>query len=145
MRKIIELLEQSTYQPGDKIGRWAFLYLEPKTPDSAKNFAQCSTCQLFLPGKKRCGIFGPDDKVKANASCGLYIQGEPNDQQPITNWVTPEQAGYVEGQVRCENCSWYNKGTCTLFADIDAAMSDTFDLGSSVSAKGCCNAWESKK
>ena len=141
MRKIISLLEAAGYKKGDRIGRWAFIYMEPKDPDSAKEFAQCSTCQLFMPGKKRCGIFGPDDVVKANASCGLYLQGKPHDTQPIQNIVTPAAAGYVEGQVRCENCSWYKDGTCELFANLDKAMPDTFNLGSTVSPKGCCNAW----
>lgn len=142
IRRMIELLEGSAYKRGQRIGRWAFLYLEPKTPEDARDFAQCSTCQLFLPGKKRCAIFGPDDVVKANASCGLYIQGKPHDNQEIINRVTPLQAGYVEGQVRCENCNWYKNGTCDLFAMLDEKLPDTFDLGSSVSPKGCCNAWE---
>ena len=141
MREIISLLEQAAYKKGDKIGRWAFLYMEPSDPGSAKDFAQCSTCQLFMPGKKRCGIFGPDDVVKANASCGLYLQGKPHDDQPIQAIVSPEAAGYVEGKVRCENCSWYDDGICGLFADLDEKMPDTFDLGSTVSPKGCCNAW----
>ena len=141
MRELIGLLEGAAYDKGDPIGRWAFLYLEPDTPESAEQFAQCSTCSLFLPGKKRCAIFGPDDVVKSNASCGLYIQGKPHDNQKIAGTVTPEQAGYVEGQVRCENCSWYKDGTCDLFAQLDKNMPDTFRLGSTVSPKGCCNAW----
>jgi hypothetical protein len=141
IRKIIDLLEQASYKKGDKIGRWAFIYLEPKTPEMAKDFAQCSSCQLFLPGKQRCAIFSYTDVVKANASCGLYINGKPHDNQKIQSQVTPEQAGYVEAQVRCENCSWYKSGTCDLFATLDKTLPDTFELGSTVSPKGCCNAW----
>jgi hypothetical protein len=141
MRAIINLLE--SYKKGDKIGRWAFIYLEPKktTGETYNQFAQCSTCDLFLPGKKRCGIFGKNDVVVANASCGLYIQGQPHDDQPIQDVVTPDEAGYVIGQVRCENCSWYKKGKCELFAMLDDKMSDTFKLGADVDPKGCCNAW----
>ena len=80
-------------------------------------------------------------QVVANASCGLYIQGRPHDDQPIQDVVTPDEAGYVLGQVRCENCSWYKNGTCELFAQLDRQMPDTFDLKDSVSASGCCNAW----
>ena len=141
IRRIINLLETAGYAKGDPIGRWAFLYLEPKDPAGSKDFAQCKTCQLFMPGKKSCGIFGPDDVVKANASCGLYLQGKPHDDQPMQEIVTPEAAGYVEGAVRCENCSWYKDGQCDLFAQLDKAMPDTFKLGSTVSPKGCCNAW----
>jgi len=138
MRSIISLVEKA-YKKGDKIGRWAFLYLEPKTP--MDDFAQCSTCELFLPGKERCGIFGPNDKVVANASCGLYIQGQPHDEQPIQDIVTPDEAGYVLGQVRCENCSWFENNGCNLFKMLDEKMPDVFDLGDKVKAKGCCNAW----
>lgn len=140
MREILSLLEKAAYKKGDRIGRWAFLYMEP-TPSQAKEFAQCSTCQLFMPGKERCGIFGKDDVVKANASCGLYLHGKPNDDQPIQGIVTPKDAGYVEGQVRCENCTWYKGSKCELFAKLDETMPDTFNLGSKVDAKGCCNAW----
>jgi hypothetical protein len=138
MRSLIRLLEKA-YKKGDKIGRWAFLYLESKTP--IDQFAQCSTCELFLPGRERCGIFGKNDKVVANASCGLYIQGKPHDDQPIQDIVTPEESGYVLGQVRCENCSWFKNGTCDLFAMLNEKIPDTFELGSTVSPQGCCNAW----
>jgi len=140
MRKLINLLEKSTYKRGGKIGRWAFLYMEP-TPAKSENFAQCSTCQLFMPGKQRCGIFGKDDVVKANGSCGLYLQGVPHDDQPIQDIVTPEASGYVEANVRCENCGWFENGSCGLFVMLDDKIPDTFDLGGKVDAKGCCNAW----
>ena len=68
MRAIINLLE--AYKKGDKIGRWAFIYLEPKTKSGENHdqFAQCSTCQLFMPGKKRCGIFGDRKSTRLNSS-----------------------------------------------------------------------------
>jgi hypothetical protein len=138
MRSIISLLEKA-YKKGDKIGRWAFLYFTSK--NNIEDFAQCSTCELFLPGKERCGIFGPNDEVIANASCGLYIQGQPHDDQHIQDIVTPEEAGYVIGQVRCENCSWFENNKCKLFAQLDEKMPDIFDLGDVVDPKGCCNAW----
>lgn len=124
-----------------KIDRSAFLYLSPK--DDSKQFAQCGTCALFLPTKQRCGIYDKDDRVVANASCGLYIAGQPNDNQPITNAVTPEESGYVKGQVRCENCSWFDgQSTCELFVELNEKLSDVFDLDVTVEAKGCCNAFQ---
>ena len=142
MRSIITLMEKA-YKKGDKIGRWAFIYLEPEdnSGENYSQFAQCGTCVLFMPGKKRCGLYGPDDKVVANASCGLYINGMPHDDQPFLAAATPENSGYVLGQVRCENCSWYKKGACELFEKLDQQLPDTFELGSAVDAKGCCNAW----
>lgn len=142
MRRIISLLEAS----GDsrKLDTSAFLYLEQIKPTT--QFAQCATCQLFMPGKQRCSIFGTDDVVVANASCGLYVQGTPHNDQEITGVVTPEQAGYVDGQVRCENCIWFNPepSTCGLFEDLNKAMPDVWDLEEKVLSKACCNAWQSR-
>ena len=126
-----------------KIDRSAFLYLDPVEPED--EFAQCSTCYHFLPGKQRCSLFGKNDKVIADASCGLYINGEPHDDQEITNWITPKQAGYVLGQVRCENCYHYEDSKCMLFDYINEKMSDTFDLDVNVDSKGCCNGWQKKQ
>lgn len=139
IRDIIKLLEAADAQNGDKIGRWAFIYLEAK--GDKDKFAQCSTCRHFLPGKERCGIFDKDHKVVADASCGLYVLGTPTDDQELTASVTPEEAGYVVKQVRCENCSWYVDGECDLYKQLNAAMPDTFELGTDVDAKACCNAW----
>ena len=141
IRDIIKLLEAAG-DNSSKIDRSAFIYLPPK--GNKKEFAQCSTCQLFLPTKERCGIFGKSDKVVADASCGLYIQGTPNDDQPITGVVTPDQAGYVLGQVRCENCSWGNNGKCGLFELLNEKLSDVFKLNETIDAQGCCNAFQAK-
>lgn len=125
----------------EKIDRSAFLYMAPKGDE--KQFAQCGTCTLFLPTKQRCGIYHKDDRVVANASCGLYISGEPKDNQPITNVVTPEESGYYKGQVRCENCSWFDgESTCELYVELNENLSDVFDLDIKVEPKGCCNAFQ---
>lgn len=140
MRAIIKLMEAKDDDTAAKIGRSAFIYLEPK--GDSEQFAQCGTCVMFMPGKKRCSIFGRNDKVVANASCGLYVHGEPHDDQDITDAVTPEQAGYVLGQVRCENCSWYREGRCELFAKLMQDLPDIFDLDIDVEPMACCNAWQ---
>ncbi len=144
IREMIELLEKVGGENA-KLTQSSFIYLEQIVPTT--QFAQCATCSLFLPGKQRCGIFGKDDVVKANASCGLYIQGAPNDDQEITGVVTPEQAGYVDGQVRCENCLWFNPepSTCGLFEDLNKAMPEVWALEEKVKAKACCNAWQSRR
>lgn len=143
MKTFKQLIDEARSLPSyseDKITRSAFIYLDPR----GKNFAQCGSCYQFLPGKKRCAIFSNNDEVVANASCGLYIKGTPHDDQEIINSVTPEQAGYVLGQVRCENCSWFKpeQSTCDLFAQLNKTNKDIFDLDTEVSAEGCCNAWQ---
>lgn len=141
MRRYIDILERAGNRKG-KLDRSAFLYYEQIV--EIEQFAQCSTCSLFIPGRERCAIFGKDDVVKANASCGSYVQGKPSDKQEPRGVATPESAGYVAGQVRCENCLWYNEepGTCGLFEDLNKAMPDAWDLEEKVLAKACCNGWQ---
>jgi hypothetical protein len=139
IREMIKLLEKTG--DGTKIDRSAFLYLESNI--EIKQFAQCKTCLHFMPQSKRCGIFGPEDVVIANASCGLYVQGVPNEDQQPSGVVTPEAAGYVVGQVRCENCSWANDDRCGLYETLMDKLPDVFDLDPSIQAKACCNAWQS--
>lgn len=130
-----------TESENDRIERSTFLYMPPKG-DGAQ-FAQCSTCSSFLSKKQRCRFFGKRDQVIANASCGLYTKGEPNDFQPVMGSVTPEQAGYVEQQVRCENCSWFDgRSTCGLFDQLNKTLPRVFDLDTNVEPKGCCNGWQ---
>ena len=141
LKQLIDEARNNVTTTDNRLDRSAFIYLDPR----GKNFAQCGSCYLFLPGKKRCAIFSPDDVVVANASCGLYVKGTPHDDQEIINSVTPEQAGYVLGQVRCENCSWFDKSssTCGLFETLNKSHKDIFNLDPEVAAEGCCNAWQS--
>lgn len=124
-----------------KVDRSAFLYMHPKEP--ADRFAQCSTCVQFLPTKRRCAIFSENDKVVKTASCALYVHGTPHDDQPIINSVTPQEAGYINASVRCENCEHFDgRNTCKLFVKINRQLPSVFDLDPNVDAKGCCNAWQ---
>jgi len=142
MRELIKLVELAQHS-GDRILRSAFLYLPPQG-DPTK-FAQCGSCGMFIPNKQRCWLFGDDDLVVANASCGLYIQGKPsNDQQP-QHKVTPEQAGYNLGQVRCENCKWFTGSECDLFVLLNQQMPNIFDLDTNVESQACCNAWQQNR
>ncbi len=129
--------EEAGTQSGPKIKRDAFLYLSPKEPRD--EFAQCSTCRMYLPGKERCGILGPSVHVPAEASCGLYIHGEPTDEQECEVIVKPVEAGLVRRQVRCENCISFDDGKCKLYAMLNELKPDMFDLDENVEAKACCN------
>lgn len=139
MRDLIQLIEQAQ-QTGDAINRSAFLYLPP-TGDKT-NFAQCGSCGMFIPDQNRCWLFGPNDRVVANASCGMYIQGEPSNEQEPQSKVTPKDAGYNLGQVRCENCKWLNGSKCALFEMLNRQLPEIFQLEETVDEYGCCNAWQ---
>ena len=140
MRNFLDILEEAA-KTGDKIDGSAFIYLPPKSPNN--DFAQCKTCFMFRPESERCGIFGPDDKVTADQSCGLYLHGKPNEDQKCRSTVTPKQAGLVDGPVRCENCSWFD-GKCGLFKTLMEKLPDVFNLDINVDPKGCCNAFQKK-
>lgn len=139
IRDIIKLLEKADIE-SNKIDRSAFLYLESNT--KIDEFAQCSTCLHFMPNAKRCTLFGEDDEVVANASCGIYTQGLPSDNQKIIEIMTPEDAGYILGQVRCENCVWLKDDICDLFKLLNEKLPDVFDLDIKVSKTGCCNGFQ---
>ena len=142
MRSLIKIVEAKS-STDDRVHRDTFLYMDPK--GDKNNFAQCGTCFMFMPGKERCSIFGKNDRVIAQASCALYVNGEPTDDQAWKTAVTPKQAGYVEASVRCENCVAFKKpNKCSFFAALNEKMPDYFALNETVDAKGCCNAWAAK-
>jgi hypothetical protein len=145
--KLAELLEKKAEskdgEASVKLTRDAFLYMEPKEP--VKKFAQCGTCRMFLPKKERCAILGPTLHVPAEASCGLYIHGEPSDKQDAEKIVTPKEAGFVKRQVRCQNCISFDDGTCKLYAMLNEIKPDIFDLDTKVNEYSCCNGQTPKK
>lgn len=117
-----------------KIDRSAFLYLDGTTTD----FAQCGSC-IFGPG--RCAIMGDTKVDPKNGSCGFYINGPSQFKKPIAT-LTKEQTGYVEAQVRCENCDHFDK-ICLLYQLLNN-FKGMFDLDEKVKPRGCCNAWSDK-
>lgn len=122
-----------------KITRAAFLYLEPSSPLSAGDFAQCKSCALF----DRTGFCSAmDRRVSSGASCGMYMQGQ-RVNKPISKY-TPEDVGYVATAVRCENCKWGGPGKteCRLFTKLNTQNPDVFDLDAKISPKGCCNGFQ---
>lgn len=138
-RRIIDLLNEAKSDK-EKIDRSAFIYLKPKGDKDL--FAQCATCVAFMPEKERCAWFNKNDKVVAEGSCALYVHGKPNDDQDIINAVTPKEAGYVEAEVRCENCTHVKGNICLLFQKLNQELPELFDLDSKIEDKACCNAWQ---
>lgn len=129
-----------------KYTRNVFLYQAPLEPKD--DFAQCETCRWWTGAKKqRCAILGKALKADADSSCGLYVHGVPNPDQPIEQSYTPEEAGFVTREVRCENCRAFNPDTrtCGFFQMLNDLMPDKFDLDEKVDPYGCCNANKPKK
>jgi hypothetical protein len=140
----------------DKIKRDAFLYMAPARVSQNDAFAQCSSCRMFVP-PKGCLVLGSRFPVSADdGTCGVYIAWPPGDKPdkkavaehtrqlaaglPAT--FTPEEVGYVERQVRCENCTYFKKAAyqCGLYLALNKAMPMMFDLDPDVDQYGCCNA-----
>lgn len=141
MREFINILTEAT-KIKNKIDRSTFVYLSPKTPKD--DFAQCETCVHFIPDKGRCAILSPNDKVNPKSSCGLYLNGQPNDDQTSKSIVSVKEVGLVDGPVQCQNCSWSDgKGDCELYKMLNESQPDVFDLDTKIEANGCCNAWTS--
>jgi hypothetical protein len=138
MRHLLDLVEAATNTA--KLDRSAFLYLPPKPP--ADQFADCSSCRHFIPDEKKCSIFAAEDRVEPDGSCGLYLHGTPSNDQECLAIVTPEQAGYVQGPVRCGHCSWYDDHQCGLYQTLMQKLPDVFELETSVDPHACCNAWQ---
>lgn len=115
---------------GEKIDRSAFVYLEGQDD----TFAQCGSCAF---GPDKCALMGGNPVDPEVGSCALYVPGEPIGQ-PIAQ-LDPEEIGYVEHPVRCENCRYFDNGNCGLFAEINQAFPDQFQLDEKVQPYGCCN------
>lgn len=150
-----------TEEATEKNTRDAFLYLEPKKKKLRKEFAQCSTCRMFVPDEYTegkidlCIIHGSDVKVGEGYSCGMYApwpKGTPEEKVMqnhakelsggLPGSFTPEESGLVEREVRCENCEFHrpDEGECGLYALLNKKMPDYFDLDVKVEPHGCCNA-----
>jgi hypothetical protein len=115
------------------IKRDAFLYME-------HGDAQCGTCWLF--STPRCAVLPQDLEVRAEDSCGYYGPGPQNLALPYAPSFTPEEVGFSQREVRCENCYHFDKkeSECYLYVELNANLPRFFDLDTRVSPKGCCNA-----
>ena len=127
-----------------KLGADAFLYLTPVP--GVDDFAQCSSCCMWVQEDDRCTIHGPHVRVSGSMSCGLYINGEP--QLPGTDVeaiVSPVESGLVDREVRCENCRHSGGDVCGLFETLNSEMPDLFEIDTEIEPKGCCNAQQPRE
>lgn len=121
-----------------KIDRTAFLYME----GTDREFAQCSTCYFWISGTDRCVLHRATDRTEGGDSCGLYVNGEPQEEATPLGLTTPKVSGLVSREVRCENCSWFDADTtnCDLYDQLNSEMPDAFNLNIKVRRRACCNA-----
>jgi hypothetical protein len=147
---VLDAAERFTFaldmkEPGmEKITRATFLYMDPRQP--AGKFAQCGTCQWWIPGQDRCVQHSEGDKIDGDDSCGLYspMATRDKDAKPL-GLVTPQESGLVSRKVRCQNCMFFDPTTesrkhCDLYTQLNRVMPALFDLDRYVDEHGCCNA-----
>lgn len=137
-----------------KVDRSAFLYLEPGEAGVEKreveDFAQCASCPMFAPKKRRCTIHGPDVVVLGTDSCGLYVPGMPmGDDMDLVAHVRGHESGLHWGRVQCHRCREYEgepdgRGTCAAFRRMNDALAEHVAADPDVAAHGCCNLWRAK-
>jgi hypothetical protein len=125
-----------------RIWRDAFLYMDPRPPRA--EFGQCGTCGAFIAAKERCYWHRAIDRIDADDSCGLYVHGEAMKRVTPTGAVTPEISGLYDGEVRCRNCRFSEKGAtrCGLYVALNEALPAVFTLDTRIDPHGCCNAFE---
>lgn len=127
----------------EPLDRSIFVYIEPK--EGEKEFAQCSTCRMFLPEYNLCSILGTRFKVSPNGSCTEYTPGGPAEEselEHVSAAFAPSEVGYEERPVRCENCRFFSTGDykCDLYHRLNTTYPTIFSLKERVHPKGCCNA-----
>lgn len=127
-----------------KVGRDAFLYMEPAGDDP--DFALCKSCALWTGDvSNTCLIHGRNRRIDGDDTCGVYVHGTPDPtaaglEQEL---VTPEESGLVEGPVQCQNCAAFDgRESCLFFRMLEKDYPTIFALGGDkVKAQACCNAF----
>ncbi len=127
-----------------KRDRSTFLYMEPAQPGN-DDFAQCGTCIEWLSDISKCRLHGKGDDIDADDSCGLYVEGEPQQGLEPLGLVTPEISGLVDEQTRCHNCNAYDgrdqqRIHCDLYVQLNRILPELFELEERVEPNACCNA-----
>ncbi len=146
-----------------KVEREAFVYLEPKSRDGHKNFAQCASCRMFVPKVKgldgsRCIIHGSSIDIDSDDSCGFWcdwptLTGSPNLkviqdhaaelEKSIPGSVLPSESGLVDDRVQCHRCEFYieNGPRCGLYEMLNKILPTKFNMNPNIEEHACCNAW----
>lgn len=125
--------EMSKYKlPIELLGPAQVLYLEsPK----GTNGVACDNC-VHWNDHARCELFGPDDEVKADEICYLYLPGDPRNA-PSMSFISPKAAGLGQGRTNCGSCAYGNGSPLCLHP-----YNERFKINNE---RGCCNTWVWKK
>jgi len=125
------------------LDRAIFLYMDPREKDK-NNFAQCKSCVMWTGEKgKTCVIHGKALHVRAQDTCGLYVNGPIHEDMigKEMKLTVPKESGFEKKVVRCENCRYFEgKSVCLFFRKLNKIPE--MDLDEKVHPKGCCNAWK---
>src|SRR5262249_33804543 len=115
--------------------REALGYLEPRR--DIPDFAQCSSCRLWIKPRLRCQYFGEDKEVLGIDACIQYAPGTPlsDPNAKCTNTFKPSEVGFARGKTRCENCDAFKPkvsvGTrkgCQVFHDLETSLPKVWKL-----------------
>lgn len=127
-----------------KLDDSSFIYMQPRrgTYGPHDQFAQCSTCMMWVKNRQQCMIHGPGVRTTWDTTCTLYVNGKPHDDGKTHAFVTPKESGAERRQVRCENCFYFKKrgSICMLFYSLNRLLPKYFKLSDKVHRFGCCNA-----
>jgi len=126
---------------GGKLDRISLGFVSPPEGRDVPDFGQCSACVSF-DGKRLCRKFGPHDAVKPGGSCDLFVYGVPQQMgDEEFEGASAAESGYVERQVRCGNCRSAREGAtrCGLYAMLNQAQPETFQLDETITPQSCCN------
>ncbi len=126
----------------------AFGYMDCPPGIIPEVFAQCQSCSEMVDDG-RCLMYRPTDRVKPIGACNTYVHGTPCSASDVTDDCfaggKPKDFGYVEGAVRCGNCSSYHQksdhGECELYEKLNEAQPHYWGLKEHVRPTSCCNAW----
>ena len=127
----------------NKVVRSSFLYFHPIAVDP-REFAQCGTCQNYVPDDDRCVLLSSDFEVNEEDACNMYLPGQtaPETAPKFELW-TPDVVGFYRGNVRCENCVYFSDqdNLCGFYKILNQQLPSLFDCDPNVQPQGCCNAF----
>ena len=102
---------------------------------------ECKDCILFINSDK-CLIHGPNDKILATDSCGLFVYGRTIENARPLGIVTTIQSGLAHSKngFSCKRCEYFDSDNKKCEKVDEQSLGDDKGI---IHPDGCCNAWES--